>query len=67
MRENVKFRGGNFPRHVNGKYGEHGLAIAVEYKKFFMDEWTGQRDVALTDAIQASLDSTRPGVLETLA
>ncbi|MCZ6834484.1 MAG: N-formylglutamate amidohydrolase [Planctomycetota bacterium] len=66
VRENVKIKGGNFLRHINEKFGEHGLAIAVEYKKFFMDEWTGQRDVASTNAIQALLDATVQGMLETL-
>ncbi len=44
VRVDVKFPGGNFPRHINAKYGERVCAIAVEFKKIFMDEWTGELD-----------------------
>ncbi len=41
VRENVKFKGGNFPQWINACYSGRGCAIAVEFKKFFMNEWTG--------------------------
>lgn len=41
VRENVKFLGGNFSRWINATYNGRGCAIAVEFKKFFMNEWTG--------------------------
>lgn len=44
IRENVKFRGGNFARWVNATYPGVGCALAIEFKKTFMDEWTGQAD-----------------------
>jgi hypothetical protein len=40
--ENVRFRGGYFPRWVNARYGTLGCALAIEVKKIFMDEWTGR-------------------------
>lgn len=62
VRENVKFLGGNFARWINASYRGHGCAIAVEFKKFFMNEWTGvlYRDIhaiirQLLDEISASL------------
>ncbi|MFO8074165.1 MAG: N-formylglutamate amidohydrolase [Polyangia bacterium] len=44
VRENVRFRGGHFPRWVNARFGGRACAIAVEVKKVFMDEWTGRLD-----------------------
>lgn len=67
VRENVKFRGGYFPRWIHETFPETGCAIAVELKKFFMNEWTGQPDRHLLAAIQAALASTVPGLLESLA
>jgi hypothetical protein len=47
VRENVAFQGrGEQTRFVHERYPERGCAIAVEFKKFFMDEWTGEPDPA---------------------
>ena len=47
VRENVAFQGrGEQTRFVHERYPERGCAIAVEFKKFFMDEWTGKPDPA---------------------
>jgi hypothetical protein len=40
--------------------------LAVEVKKFFMDEWSNELDLTQLDAIRCALQSTVPGVLETL-
>ncbi len=40
--ENVRFGGGHFPTWVNQRYGAFGAAVAIEVKKFYMDEWTGR-------------------------
>ena len=46
VRENVAFQGrGEQTRFVHQRYPESGCAIALEFKKFFMDEWTGEPDV----------------------
>ena len=43
VRENVAFQGrGEQTRFVHQHYPGRGCAIALEVKKFFMDEWTGQ-------------------------
>ena len=34
------------PRFVHDRYPGQGCAIALEFKKFFMDEWTGKPDPA---------------------
>ena len=47
VRENVAFQGrGEQTRFVHERYPERGCAIAVEFKKFFMDEWTGEPNPA---------------------
>lgn len=38
VRCDVKFPGGNFPRHLHRNFNGRLIAIAVEFKKIFMDE-----------------------------
>jgi hypothetical protein len=53
VRENVAFQGkGEQTRFVHDRYPERGCAIALEFKKFFMDEWTGEPDPAELDAMR---------------
>ena len=66
VRENVKWRGGQFSRFVHETFPDTGVSLAIEFKKTFMDEWTGERDRAHFDALKAALASTVPGVLATL-
>ena len=43
VRENIAFQGrGALTRFVHERYPGRGCAIAIEFKKFFMDEWTGE-------------------------
>lgn len=47
VRENVAFQGkGELARMVHERFPASGCAIAIEFKKFFMDEWTGAPDQA---------------------
>ena len=66
VRENVKFQGGNFPRWIHQTFPQTGCALAIEFKKFFMDEWSGQPDRSQVTAIRLALQSTVPGVLAEL-
>ena len=66
VRENVRFRGGNFPRWIHENFPKKGCALAIEFKKFFMDEWTGIPDRMQLAAISDALKSTVPGILEEL-
>jgi N-formylglutamate deformylase len=66
VRENVKFQGGQFPRWIHETFPKSACALAIEVKKFFMDEWTGQPDITQLEAIRFALQSTVPGVLEEL-
>ena len=57
-RENVRFRGGELSRWVNGRYCDRGCALAIEFKKTFMDEWTGALDEAHLEGLRRT--SPRP-------
>lgn len=64
--ENVKFQGGNFPRWIHENFPNSGCAIAIEFKKFFMNEWTGAPDAKQVETIELALQSIVPGILEEL-
>ncbi|HEX5034068.1 MAG TPA: N-formylglutamate amidohydrolase, partial [bacterium] len=66
VRENVKFLGGNFPRWIHRTFPQSGLAIAVEFKKIFMDEWTGELNLDLHRALGEALASTFAGLRTSL-
>ena len=53
VRENVAFQGkGEQTRFVHARYPGQGCAIALEFKKFFMDEWSGLPDPDELDAMR---------------
>ncbi|MFO7901406.1 MAG: N-formylglutamate amidohydrolase [Planctomycetota bacterium] len=64
VRENENFHGGHHPRWAHEKFPGAACVIAIEVKKFFMDEWSGEADMVLVDAIGRALRATIPGVLE---
>ncbi len=67
VRENIKFKGGYFPRWIHENFPETVCCISIEFKKFFMNEWTGIPDHHLTGSIGKAVKSTLPGILEELA
>ncbi len=42
VRENVKFKGGYFPKWLHTNYPENICVLSIEIKKIFMDENTGE-------------------------
>jgi N-formylglutamate amidohydrolase len=62
VRENVRFRGGNFPSWIHQNFPDSGCALAVEVKKIFMNEWTGEPDLEKVELITEALRSTIPEV-----
>ncbi|MBN2293782.1 MAG: N-formylglutamate amidohydrolase [Pirellulales bacterium] len=66
VRENVKFRGGYFPLWIHQNFPETVCVLSVEFKKFFMDEWTGRADDTHLSTIQRALQSTIWGLHEEL-
>ena len=54
VRENVKFKGGYFGQWLFEHYGNNICPISIEFKKFFMDEWTGEpfeKDIKLINRL----------------
>jgi hypothetical protein len=59
VRENVAFQGkGQQTRFVHDRYPLRGCAIAFEFKKFFMDEWTGVPDDRELEAMRSLIGFT---------
>lgn len=67
VRENVKFQGGYFSQWVHETFGSAACVIAVEFKKTFMNEWTGELDRDHFDKLRQALEATVPGVLDARA
>ena len=65
VRENVKFRGGYLSQWVHQRYPDQGLALAIEVKKFFMDEWTGVPDERLIADVGVALARAATAVQDT--
>ena len=66
VRENIKFTGGYFGKWLYEEYGSKICPISIEFKKFFMDEHTGQgfqNDIQLIDQM---LRQSKQQVLEAL-
>lgn len=67
VRENIAFEGrGEQTRFVHANFPDSGCAIAIEFKKFFMDEWTGEPDRAALDAMRTMITGSLPVLLSSL-
>ncbi len=67
VRENVKFKGRHFARWVHAHYPESACVLSLEFKKIFMDEWTGAVDPDCLECLYEALKSTLPGISEEMA
>ncbi len=67
VRENVKFVGRQLPDWIHRRFPEAACVLAIEVKKFFMDEWTGQGDPVKIQGIREALLETVPGIIDSLA
>ena len=63
VRENVRFRGANVAAWAHERYPGRACVLALEFKKIFMDEWTGEADHARIDQLAAALAATIDPVL----
>lgn len=71
VRVNIRWKdGGHFPEWLHRAYGAKACVITLEYKKIFMNEWSGMADVLalqdLRDGFLAALGKAR-GWLEARA
>ncbi len=67
VRENVRFRGGHMSKWIHSSFPGSGCCLAIEHKKFFMNEWTGEPDAAAIAAIGSALRAAVPGLIESLS
>ncbi|WFU51509.1 N-formylglutamate amidohydrolase [Sinorhizobium terangae] len=67
VRENIAFQGrGEQTRFIHERFPDTGCAIAVEFKKFFMDEWTGEPNMEALVALRKLVSSTLPSLVNAL-
>jgi len=66
VRENVKFRGGEMARWSHQRFPDNVCVLSVEFKKFFMDEWTGRPDESMVAAIGDALRPAAGAAVEEL-
>jgi N-formylglutamate amidohydrolase len=66
VRENIKFKGQNLAWWVHERYPGIGCVLAVEFKKTFMDEWTGQPDDSRIEHLARALALTFDPIREAL-
>jgi len=62
VRENVRFFGGHLPGWIHQNFPESVCALAIEVKKFFMDEWSGELNHEQHAEIQSALSRAAIGV-----
>ncbi|MEO6580977.1 MAG: N-formylglutamate amidohydrolase [Sphingomicrobium sp.] len=68
VRENIAFQGkGEQTRFIHDRYPRQGCAIALEFKKFFMDEWSGEPDPAELAAMREFITWTGQRAAQLLA
>ena len=67
VRENVKFEGGQIGAWIHERYGSDACVLSIEFKKTFMDEWSGEPDRAHLDRLRRALSATVPGTLRRFA
>jgi len=63
VRENVKFLGRHLARWTHEHFPVSACVLALEFKKFWMDEWTGELHQEQFDAITRALRATTANVV----
>ena len=67
VRENINFRGRYLAQFVHQNFPETGCVLAIEVKKFFMDEWTGIADTDQFTALDEAFRCGAAAILRQLA
>ncbi len=57
-RINVKFTGGYFSRWIHKNFPESVCCVSLEFKKIFMDEWTGERHLKVQERLREVLEGS---------
>ncbi len=66
VQENLIFKDGYHPQWVHSKFPKSTCVIAVEVKKFFMDEWSGELYNNIHKEVKLALASTISGIVQEL-
>jgi N-formylglutamate deformylase len=67
VRENVRFRGAQLARWIHERYPDTGCALALEFKKLFMDEWTGKPEDNHIAELGRALGAVVPRLVDLIA
>jgi len=60
VRKNIKFTGGWFPRWLHYTFPDCVCCLSVEFKKIFMDEWSGELFPEKFSILEKALSSSFP-------
>ena len=66
VRENVKFYGGYFAQWIHENFDPNACVLSMEFKKFFMDEWSGKADMKQIEEVKKMLKTIIPAIEEEL-
>ncbi len=66
VRENVKFKGGYMAEWIHRNFADSALVLSIEFKKFFMDEWSGNVDLLQVERLHTLLKCTIPVIEKSL-
>lgn len=66
VRENVKFPGGHMAHWLHDRYPRRVCVISVDARKSFMDEWTGDLDVARFTTLGEAFAAASAAALDAL-
>ena len=66
VRENVKFYGGYFAQWIHEHFYPNACVLSIEFKKFFMDEWSGKADIKQIEEVKKMLKTILPVIEEEL-
>jgi hypothetical protein len=67
VRENVKFRGGHFPEWLHTRYPDRVCVLSLEFKKFFMDEWSATANIPALEELRIALRNATNATRQELA
>lgn len=66
VRENVRFTGGHMAAWAHERFAGDVCVLALEFKKTYMDEWTGEVDEDHVERLRTSLAGCVPGITAAL-
>lgn len=58
VRENIKFKGGEMGKWIHRNYPDTVLCLSIEFKKIFMNEWSGKEDKTFIKQLENLLSKT---------